>query len=131
MDQFHAVHNEKTVRRVYTGAADKSTNQKFGRKQLNEEKSSNGLLKKPKLGNAGKLRGICSLVRKSFKLRMESAMPCKVQNHQCRESCGKESDSRRSKYSCIVEAHESTRKRSERTLPKIMKNPLQRMGFNS
>ena len=44
--------------------------------------------------------------------------PCKVKNHQCREPCRTESNSRHSKYACIVEAHESTRKRLERILPK-------------
>ena len=43
--------------------------------------------------------------------------PCQVKNHQCREPCGTESNSRHSKYACIVEAHESTRKRVERILP--------------
>ena len=33
----------------------------------------------------------------------------------CRESCGKESDTRRSKYGCIAEAHKSTRKRTGKT----------------
>ena len=43
-------------------------------------------------------------------------MPCKVQNHQYRETCV-ESDNRKSQHACIVEAHESARKRLESTLP--------------
>ena len=42
----------------------------------------------------------------------------RFKNLQRRESCGKGSDTRRSKHTCIVEAHESARKRLERTLPK-------------
>ena len=45
---------------------------------------------------------------------------------QRREACGKEPDTRRSRYACIVEAHESTRNRLERTLPKITKIALLR-----
>ena len=50
--------------------------------------------------------------RKKLELRMEEAMPCKVKNHQHRETCV-ESDTRKSKHVCIVEAHKSTRKRLE------------------
>ena len=49
---------------------------------------------------------------------MEAAILSEVKNHHCREPCGKGSNTRISKYACIVEAHESTRKCLERTLPK-------------
>ena len=60
---------------------------------------------------------------------MEAAMPCKVKNHHCRETCG-ESDTRRSKYACIVEAHECTKKVLERTLPKDHEDRIAWKGFN-
>ena len=50
-------------------------------------------------------------------LLVEAAMPCKVKNYQHRETCG-ESDNRTSKRACIVQDHESTRKRLEGTLSK-------------
>ena len=49
-----------------------------------------------------------------------------IWSSQRREACGKEPDTRRSRYACIVEAHESTRNRLERTLPKITKIALLR-----
>ena len=57
-------------------------------------------------------------------------MPCKVKNHQYRETCG-ESDNRNSKHACVVEAHESTRKRLERTLPKDHDDRIAGNRFNS
>ena len=69
-------------------------------------------------------------VRKQLELPTESAMPCEVQNHQCTEPCGKESDTRRSKYACIVEAQKSTRKRLERTLPEDREDRIAGKGFN-
>ena len=59
---------------------------------------------------------------------MESAMLRKVKNQQCLRE---ETDTRRSKYSCIVDVHEFTRKRSERTLPEDHENRIARKGFNS
>ena len=61
---------------------------------------------------------------------MEAAMPCKRRNQKYRETFG-ESDNRKSKYACIVEAHESTRKRLERTLPKDHKDRIAGKGFNA
>ena len=49
-------------------------------------------------------------------LSLKSAMACKVQNHQRREPCGQEFDTRISKYACIGDATESTRNRLERAL---------------
>ena len=69
---------------------------------------------------------------KMLELPMESVMPCDVQNRQCRESFGKGSDTRRSTCACIVvEAHESTRKRLDRTLQKDHEDHIARKGFNS
>ena len=62
---------------------------------------------------------------------MGSAMPCKVQNLQRGEPCGKVPNTRRSRYACIVEAHESARKRLERTQPKAHEDRIAGKGFNS
>ena len=81
---------------------------------------------KPKLDNARKLRGIRYIdsddmefqdtmknVRKKFELPLQSAMPCKVQNLGHGEiRFANNSNSRRSWYACIIEAHESTRARN-------------------
>ena len=56
--------------------------------------------------------------------------PVRVKNHQYREICG-ESDNRISKHACVVETHESTRKRFERTLPKDHEDRIAGKGFNS
>ena len=55
-------------------------------------------------------------------------MSKKVKNHQCSETCG-ESDTRRSLYACIVEAHKLTKKRFERTLPKDHEDHIAGKGF--
>ena len=83
-------------------------------------------IEKPKPDNARKLGGIYVIdpedmefketrknAREKLELPLDSAIPCKVQIHQRREFCGDRTDTGRSKYACIVEAHESTRKRSE------------------
>ena len=57
-------------------------------------------------------------------------MLCKVKKHQYRETCC-ESDTRRSKHACVVEAHESTRRRLGRTLPKDHEDRIAGKGFNS
>ena len=62
---------------------------------------------------------------------METAMPCEVQNLQREEAFDKESDNRSSKHACTVEAHESTRKRLERTLPKDHEDRIAGKGSNS
>ena len=57
--------------------------------------------------------------RKKLELPMESATPCKVQKLWRGETCGeKNSIARRSKYACIVQAHEPTRKRNGKTQQK-------------
>ena len=68
--------------------------------------------------------------RKKLELPMEAAMLCKLKTHQYREICG-ESDNRTSKRACIVEAHESTRKRLESTLPQDHEDCIVGKGFNS
>ena len=56
---------------------------------------------------------------------MESAMRCKVQGLRRGAACGEnKSNTRRSRYACIVEAHESTRQRLDKLNQKIMKIAL-------
>ena len=54
--------------------------------------------------------------RKKLELPMEAAMPCKLKTSRYRETFG-ESNNRKSTHACVAEAHESTRKLLERTLP--------------
>ena len=101
------------------------------------------MIEKPKLDNARKLRDIYFIdpediefnetmknAWKKEELPKEAAMSCKVKNHHCIETCG-ESDTRIFKYACIVEAHECTRKRLERTLPTdLHEDRIAEKGFN-
>ena len=61
---------------------------------------------------------------------MEAAMPCKLKMYRYRETCV-ESGNRKSKHACVVEAHESTRKRLERTLQKDQEDRIAGKGFDS
>ena len=124
-----------------------SYGQKFSqecRKAAQRREKQQWATEKPKLDNAPKLRGIYfidpedvefkeAIQKRSEKLElpMEAAMPCKVKNNHCREPCGRESDTRKSKYACIVEAHESRSKRLERNLPKDHEDRIAGRGFNS
>ena len=70
-------------------------------------------------------KGTMENSRNKLWLSIESAMPCKVQNLGHGEICGEnKSNTRRSKYACIVEAHASTRKHIGKTEQKIMKITL-------
>ena len=103
-----------------------------------------GAIEKAKLDDARKLRGISSIdpddgafketienPRKKLELPMEAAMPCKVETFRYRETCGESNEIRKSKHACIADAHESTRKRLERTLPKDHEDHIAGKGFNS
>ena len=68
--------------------------------------------------------------RTKLELPVEAATPWKLKNYQCWETCGG-SDNRKSKHACTTEAHESTRKRLERTLPKDHEDRIGGKGFNS
>ena len=59
-----------------------------------------------------------------------AAMPCKLKMYRYRETCG-ESDNLKSKRACVVEAHESTRKRFERTLSQDREDRIAGKGFDS
>ena len=103
---------------------------KIRQKQLNDKKSRSGLPKKPKLDNAGGLRGIYFIdpadaefketiknAWRKLEVPMPAAMPCKIRGRKYKETC-RTPDTRKTKCACIVEAHESTRKRLEETLHK-------------
>ena len=85
-------------------------------------------VEKPKLDNVRQLRGICFVdpedgeyketiknARKKLEVPMEAAMPCKMETRwrarKPQETVASESTDSRKKtnYTCIVEAHESTR----------------------
>ena len=64
--------------------------------------------------------------RKKLELPMEAAMPCKVRKLEHGEVYGEiKPNTRKSMHAWIVEDHESTRKRLERSLLMIMKIALQ------
>ena len=64
-------------------------------------------------------------VRNKLESPLESAMPCKVEELMHDETCDENTVLASSKYSCIVEVHESTRKRIGKTQLKVGN------GFNS
>ena len=98
---------------------------------------------KPKLDTARKLRGISFIdpedtesretmknARKSWNCLWNQPRPARSRPTTA-EPCDKESATPRSKYACIVEAHESTRRRLERTQPKDDEDRIAGKGFNS
>ena len=113
-------------------------------KQLNEKNSSNVPWRSQSSTMRESLRGIYFIdpedkeLKEAMKKRaekmelpVETAMPGEVKNHQYRETCG-ESDNRKSKHACIVEARESERESAWKELyPKIMNFALQERGINS
>ena len=99
--------------------------------------------KKPKLDNAGKLRGIYFIgpddqefkdivknARRKMEVPMPAAMPCKTQRKMYRETCrvGKKCKTR---YACTYEADESTRKCMEGSLHKNHEDHIAGKGINS
>ena len=79
---------------------------------------------KPKLDNARRLRGIYFIdpddeefkdimknARTKLEISMPAVMPCNFQREKYRETC--RTVEHKTKYACIVEADESTRKRME------------------
>ena len=107
------------------------------RTQRNERTSSNGLSKNQKLDMARKLGGVYFLIRmirkgvrgNHFFLKKQGT--CWNVPFRHRETCCESNENRKSKHACIVEAHESTRKLLERTLPKDHEDPIAENGFNS
>ena len=61
---------------------------------------------------------------------MPAAMPCNIRRGTYKEIC-RNPDAPKTKYSCIVEADESTRKRLEGTLHKDHQDHIAGKGINS
>ena len=75
---------------------------------------------------------------KKLEIPMEAAMPCemgtKKRLKKLRETASESDESnkiQKTKLACVVEAHESTRKRLESTLPKDHEDRIAGKGFNS
>ena len=68
---------------------------------------------------------------------MEAAMPCKMETRKrawkLRETAASENSNprKKTKFTCIVEADESRRKRLESTLPRDHEDHIAEKGFNS
>ena len=100
-------------------------------------------IENPKLDNAGRLRGVYFIdpadaefketiqnARRKLEFPMPAAMSCKTKGGKYRETCGT-SDALKTKYACVVEADESTRKRLEGTLHKDHEDHVGGKGINS
>ena len=120
--------------------------QRHGRtcqKQRNEKKNKSGQSKNRSLTMPEDWAVFTSLIqqmrssRKLFKnarrkleVPMPAAMPCKIRRRKYKETC-RTPDTRKTKYACIVEADESTRKRLEGTLHKDHEDHIAGKGINS
>ena len=77
------------------------------------------------------------IARKKLETPLEAAMPCKMETRQrfkeLRETVasGNTHPHKKTKCACIVEAHESTGKRLESTLPRNLDDRIAEKGFNS
>ena len=100
-------------------------------------------IEKPRLHNAGKLRGICLVdpageelkdimknARRKLEVPMPAAMPCKTRREKYRETCSVEKKCK-TKFASVVEADESTRKRMEGSLHKDHEDHIAGKGMNS
>ena len=121
------------------------------RKQLKKnKKKQEWAQEKPKLDNARKLSGINFVdpedeecketiknAAKKLEVPMEAAMLCKMETRKrawkLRGTVESEyTDPRKkTKNACIVEVHESTRRRLESTLPRNHEDHIAEKGFNS
>ena len=119
------------------------------RKQPKKQEKQEWALEKPKLDNARKLRGINFIdpEDEEYKETIKNARnELEVPNGSCYAlqdgdekaclevtgNCGENTDRhQKTKYACIVEAHESTRKRLESTLPRNHEDHIAVKGFNS
>ena len=98
---------------------------KFGGQKKEEHEWA---IEKPKLDNARMLRGINFTDPNEKEL---CSVSCKLKTFRHRETWSESNEIRKSKHACIVEAHESARKRSESTLPKNHEDQIADKGFNS
>ena len=87
---------------------------------------------------AGKHEEAIKNARKKLEIPKEAAMPCKLRTKQ-RPNKSRETDDetkscntiQQTKHACIVEAHQSTRKLLESTLPRDHEDPIAEEWFNS
>ena len=68
--------------------------------------------------------------RRKFEVPMPAAMPCKIRRGTYKETC-RNPDAPKTKYACIVEADESSRKRLEGTVHKDHEDHFAGKGINS
>ena len=101
------------------------------------------VIEKPRLDSARRLRKIYFIdpkdeefketlknARRKLEMPMEAAMPCKVIRSQHAETRSY-ADKFRTKFACIVEADESTRRRLEGALPQNHEDHIAGRGINS
>ena len=100
-------------------------------------------VEKPRLHNAGKLRGIYLIdptgeefkdimknARRKLEVPMPGAVPCKTRREKYRETCSFEKKCK-TKYASVVEADESSRKRMEGSLHQDHEDHIAGNGMNS
>ena len=68
--------------------------------------------------------------RRKLEVPMPAAMPCKLQRDKYMETC-RTVEEHKTKYACIVEADESTRKRMEGSVHKNHEDHIAGKGVNS
>ena len=118
-------------------------------KDAQKKKKEDWALEKPKQDNARKLSGTCFIDpenaeyketmknAKKLEIPVEAAMPCKMGTRKrlrkLRGTVSTEDTNprKKTKYGCIVEAHESTRKCLESTLPRDHEDHIAEKGFYS
>ena len=101
-------------------------------------------MKKPKLNNARRLRGIYFIdpedkefkdtirnARKKLETPMAPAMPCKTCKKSKNGKTRNKPNDFKSKFACILEASESTRLRMEESLPNYHEDHIAGRGDNS
>ena len=105
---------------------------------------------KPKLDNARRLSGIYSIdpedeeykeilknAKRNLEVHMDTAMPCNkgTKSPACFQGTEAKHDAPnnvpKTKYACIVEAHESTRQRLESSPPKNHEDHIAGKGHNA
>ena len=109
---------------------------------LKRKEKQKWAIEKPKLDNARRLRGIYFIdpddedfkdtmknARRKLDVPMPASMRCKLQCEKYRETCRVHECNTR--YACIVEADESTRKRMEGTLHKGHEDHIVGRGMTS
>ena len=72
---------------------------------------------------------LLKIARRKLEVPMPAAMPCKIRGRKYKETC-RTPDDRMTKYACIVEADEFTRKRLEGALHKNHEGHIAGKGIN-